>query len=78
MVVRNDETVSGMRSNIDRLVVDVQNAAKMLGVCTKTLRREIERGELGALRIGKAIRIRVAELQAYILRKERKNTPVDG
>lgn len=55
-----------------QLAVDVKQAAQMLGICTKTLRREIDRGELAALRIGKAVRIRVAEIHAYLKRKERK------
>lgn len=55
-----------------QLVVDVKEAARMLGICTKTLRREVNRGELAAVRIGKAVRIRVAELHAYLKRKEKK------
>lgn len=57
-----------------QLAVDVKQAARMLGICTKTLRREIDRGELAALRIGKAVRIRVAEIHAYLKRKEQKIT----
>jgi excisionase family DNA binding protein len=44
----------------------------MLDVCTKTLRREIDRGELAAVRIGNAVRIRVAEIHAYLKRKEKR------
>jgi excisionase family DNA binding protein len=57
---------------LSQLVVDVSVASKMLGVCSKTLRREINRGELASVRIGKAVRIRVVELHAYLKRKERK------
>lgn len=55
-----------------QLAVDVQQAAQMLDVCTKTLRREINRGELAAVRIGKAVRIRVVEIHAYLKRKEKR------
>ena len=47
--------------------------ARMLGICTKTVRREIDRGELSVVRIGKAVRVRVAEVHAYLKRKEKKN-----
>jgi excisionase family DNA binding protein len=56
------------------LAVDVKEAALMLGICSKTLRREIARGELASVRIGKAVRIRVIEIHAYLKRKERKIT----
>ena len=58
-----------------QLAVDVKVAAGMIGVCTKTLRREIERGDLAALRIGKAVRIRVVEIHAYLKRKEKRLSP---
>jgi excisionase family DNA binding protein len=54
------------------LAVDVKHAAAMLGICTKTVRREIDRGELAVVRIGKAVRIRVAEVHSYLKRKEKK------
>ena len=56
----------------EALAVDVKQAALMLGICTKTLRREIGRGELASIRIGKAVRIRVAEIHAYLKRKEKR------
>jgi excisionase family DNA binding protein len=54
------------------LAVDVKVVAGILGICTKTVRREIDRGELAVVRIGKAVRIRVAEVHAYLKRKEQK------
>jgi excisionase family DNA binding protein len=52
------------------IAVDIYTAAKMLAVCHVTVRREIERGELRAVKIGRVWRIRVAELHAYLKRKE--------
>jgi excisionase family DNA binding protein len=52
------------------LAVDLPEAAGMLSVCVKTLRREIYRGNLKALRIGRVWRIRVPELHAYLKRCE--------
>ena len=52
------------------LAVDLPEAAGMLSVCVKTLRREICRGKLKALRIGRVWRIRVPELHAYLKRCE--------
>ena len=50
--------------------VDLARVANMLSVSVKTIRREIDRGELRALRIGRAWRVRVTEIDAYLKRKE--------
>jgi excisionase family DNA binding protein len=52
------------------IAVSIPTAAKMLNLCHVTIRREIERGELKAVRIGRVWRIRIAELHAYLKRKE--------
>ena len=52
------------------LAVDLATAAGMLGICTATVRREIDRGKLRAVRIGRVYRVRVAELHAYLKRLE--------
>jgi excisionase family DNA binding protein len=59
------------------LAVNVEQAAAMVGVCTKTLRREIARGDLASVRIGSAIRIRTAEIEAYLRRKEKRAHPLN-
>lgn len=46
--------------------VTIEEAAAMLSVCDRTIRREIDRGRLRASRIGRAIRIRVADIEAYL------------
>lgn len=52
----------------EALAVDIPEAAAMLRVSTKTIRREIAGGRLRALRISRVWRIRFAELQAYLVR----------
>ena len=52
------------------LVVDVEEAARMLDVSACTVRREIDRGNLRACRLGRRIKVRVSELDAYLRRSE--------
>ena len=54
----------------ESLVYTLKEAAKRLGVCTKTLRREIDAGRLKAFFVGRQLRIRAAELEAYMKRGE--------
>ena len=46
--------------------VSLLRAAKILGVCVRTVRREIERGRLAAFRVGRSLRIRMSELRRYM------------
>ena len=46
--------------------VSLSRAAKILGVCVRTVRREIERGKLIAFRVGRSLRIRMSELRRYM------------
>ena len=46
--------------------VSLSRAARILGVCVRTVRREIERGKLIAFRVGRSLRIRMSELRRYI------------
>ncbi len=46
--------------------VSLSRAAKILGVCVRTVRREIERGKLVAFRVGRSLRIRMSELRRYM------------
>jgi excisionase family DNA binding protein len=52
------------------LSVSVSQAGKSLGVCTRTVRREIDRGRLAAFRVGRSLRIRMTELRRYMERQE--------
>jgi excisionase family DNA binding protein len=46
--------------------VSLREAASVLGVCVRTVRREIDRGKLFALRVGRSLRVRISELRRYM------------
>lgn len=46
--------------------VSLSRAAKILGVCVRTVRREVDRGRLRAFRVGRNLRIRLSELRRYM------------
>ena len=46
--------------------VSLREASRLLGVCIRTVRREIERGKLLAIRVGRSLRIRMSELRRYM------------
>ena len=54
-------------SRLPRLL-SIPHIAKHLGVCTKTVRRLIQSGELLATRVGRAIRVTETDLDAYLAR----------
>lgn len=54
------------RLEIDDRCVSLREAGRILGVCVRTVRREIDRGKLLAIRVGRSLRIRVSELQRYM------------
>lgn len=49
--------------------LSITEASRWLGVCVRTVRREIERGRLKAIRVGRSLRISVGELRAYVQRQ---------
>lgn len=53
-----------------KLVVSIDEAAEMLGICKRTVERERDRGTLRCLRIGRHWKVRVAEVHAYLRRLE--------
>lgn len=53
-----------------RLLITPREAAKALSVCEKTLWSLTKRGELPAVRIGRAVRYDVSDLQAFIDRQK--------
>ena len=46
----------------------LQDAAAILQLCTRTVRRMIDRGELKSLQVGRCIRIENDDLELYLLR----------
>ena len=57
-----------MITGADDECVSLKEAGRILHVCVRTLRREIQRGRLIAFRVGRTLRIRMSELQRYIER----------
>ena len=54
------------------IAVSIREAAEMVGVCSMTLKREIDRGHLRGLKVGRMWRVRVAELESYLKRSEER------
>jgi len=52
--------------SVESECVSLARAAKILGVCVRTVRREIDRGRLAAFRVGRSLRIRMSELLRYM------------
>ncbi len=57
---------------IGRLAVDIHEAGRILGVCGRTIRREIDRGNLKAFKVGRVWRVRVAAIGEYMARLEQR------
>ena len=47
-------------------VVSVPRAADFLGVCDRTVRREIAAGRLSCIRVGRSVRITRDQLSQYV------------
>jgi excisionase family DNA binding protein len=60
------------RAPSKRLAVDLREAGEMMGVCAETVKREIGRGRLRGMKIGRVWRVRVSEIEAYMERQERQ------
>jgi excisionase family DNA binding protein len=59
-------SVKPVSADIERECVSPREASRLLGVCDRTIRREIERGRLSAFRVGRNLRIKLSELQRYM------------
>lgn len=55
-----------MPSTIPPQLHTLEDAAKRLSCCTRTIKREIDRGRIRAVRLGRAIRISEAELRRLV------------
>jgi excisionase family DNA binding protein len=51
------------RAPVERRPVTVPEAARDLGISTRTLRRRIKAGEIPIVRVGRAVRVDLAELR---------------
>ena len=50
----------------DESLLTVKETAKILKLCTKSVRRMIERGDIPAHRLGRLVRIAPADLHAFL------------
>lgn len=51
------------RAPVERKPISVPEAARELGVSTRTMRRRIAAGEIPVVRVGRAIRVDLAEMR---------------
>jgi excisionase family DNA binding protein len=51
---------------VPQTLLTVADVAKVLAVCTKTVRRLIDAGELPCVRIGNSIRVSPSDLNSHI------------
>jgi len=71
---KKERTLGAQAAGPQSLAVDIKEAASLLSVSTKTVRREIDKGKLIAVRIGRLLRVRTAELHAYLLRCQQRTS----
>jgi excisionase family DNA binding protein len=62
-------TVNESDSQDEDRCLSLREASRLLGVCVRTVRREIERGRLIAFRVGRSLRIKMSELRRYMERE---------
>ena len=56
----------GPETSPDAIWLSTQDAAKRLGVTPRTLYRFIDQGELTAYRLGRVIRLKLSDVDAFI------------
>lgn len=55
---------------VPRLLFSMREAAEALAVCERTVGNLIARGELRAVRIGRAVRVHLDDLTAFIVARK--------
>jgi excisionase family DNA binding protein len=63
---------------MERLTYSIREAAAIIGVSPRTVMREIQRGRLATIRVGRLVRIPVLSLQAAYGRGEPKAAGAGG
>lgn len=57
--------MSDLNTTNQKLLVDTQEAARMLSLCKRTVFTLTQNGELPTVRIGRSVRYRVVDLEAW-------------
>jgi excisionase family DNA binding protein len=72
-----ERALDGARSEAEPLLITVREAARRLAIGRSHLYQHMQRGTLPSVRIGRARRIRVADLDAFVdrLQEEQLGTP---
>jgi excisionase family DNA binding protein len=65
-----EDKAMGTSTTETRLLLTVAEAAKALAVSTRTIWSLTNRGELPAVRIGRAVRYEIGDLRAWIDRRK--------
>ena len=66
-------------NGIDPMVVDEDQAAQMLGISRRMVFEFRSKGELQYVKLGRLIRYRVSDIQAFLERKRiETNSPASG
>ena len=65
-------------SSVAPLAVDYHEAGRLCGVHPETIARAVRAGELPAAAIGRARRVRVADLDAWLRRKSQPVVAAEG
>ena len=60
------------RDDRDRLLLRIPEAAWRVGLSRSTLYEQIAAGELATVRVGRSVRIRAADLEAWVDRLQRQ------
>jgi excisionase family DNA binding protein len=71
MTSQNQIFSASVGSPANEQLHDIKRIARRLNIATKTVRRLIDRGELGCYRIGRLLRVSERQLQEYLTRAKR-------
>lgn len=65
----NNRAARPTNTTTEPLFVSLAHAAERVSLCERTLRRAISAGELTGYKIGKSLRVRLDELDAWVMSK---------
>ena len=56
------DLIEAVREAVSDRLIGVEEAAELLGITRAAMRRRVSRGQAGAVRIGRSVRLRLSEL----------------